>query len=85
MKFLNGFKKSIVDIEGVSTDSEPPRYWSGSGNYCTNRVLSGDFKRAVAQGRVLGLVGPSGCLPEGETVSIYVMKTVPAITETHEE
>lgn len=60
MKFLNGFKKHIVDIEGISTDSEPPRYWSGSGNYCVNRVLAGDFKRAVAQGRVLGLVGPSG-------------------------
>ena len=60
MKMMSGFKKAIVDIEGISTDSEPPKYWTGSGNYCVNRVLAGDFKRAVGQGRVLGLVGPSG-------------------------
>lgn len=80
MKMMSGFKKAIVDIEGISTDSEPPKYWTGSGNYCVNRVLAGDFKRAVGQGRVLGLVGPSGCLPDGEMIGVYVMKSMPAVT-----
>lgn len=60
MKFLNKYKDGIKKIEGVSTSSAPPRYWTTSGNYCVNRILTGTFDRAVGQGRVLGLVGPSG-------------------------
>jgi len=85
MKFLAGFKKTLVDMDGVGTDSEPPKYWTASGNYCVNRVLSGSFSRAVAQGRVLGLVGPSGCLPDGEMIGVYVMKSMPAVTTMVEE
>lgn len=47
-------------MEGVTTISTPPSYWTTSGNYVLNRILTGSLSRAVGQGRVMGLVGPSG-------------------------
>lgn len=60
MDFLKDFKKTISKMEGVSTDTSPPRYWFGSGNYVLNKIVSGDFNHCIPQGRVTGLAGPSG-------------------------
>lgn len=76
MKFIAGFKKAVNAIEGVDCDSIPPTYWTTSGCVVLNKVLGGNFNRALGQGRILGLVGPSGCLPADEEVTIYVMKSL---------
>jgi len=60
MKMLGKFKKTVGKMEGVTTISTPPSYWTTSGNYVLNRILTGSLSRAVGQGRVMGLVGPSG-------------------------
>ena len=60
MDFLKDFKKTVSKMEGVSTDTSPPRYWFGSGNYVLNKIVSGDFNHCIPQGRVTGLAGPSG-------------------------
>lgn len=60
MDFFKDFKKTISKMEGVSTDTSPPRYWFGSGNYVLNKIVSGDFNHCIPQGRVTGLAGPSG-------------------------
>lgn len=62
MKFLNKFNKVVEKIEGVSTNTEPPRYFHSSGNkmidlITSGRALSGGI---LAQGRITGLAGPSG-------------------------
>lgn len=60
MDFLKDFKKTINKMEGVSTDTSPPKYWYGSGNYVLNKIVSGNFYNCIPQGRVTGLAGPSG-------------------------
>lgn len=60
MKFVQKFKTQIAKIEGLSHNSSPPSFWTHSGNYVLNRILTGSFRRAFGQGRVFGLVGPSG-------------------------
>lgn len=61
MKFLKDFNKSVEKMgEGVNTDTSPPNYWFGSGNYVLNKIVSGDFHKCIGQGRVTGLTGPSG-------------------------
>lgn len=85
MKMLGKFKKTVGKMEGVTTISTPPSYWTTSGNYVLNRILTGSLSRAVGQGRVMGLVGPSGCLPGDEEVTVYVMKTISCVTPVLEE
>lgn len=50
--------------------------WVSSGNYILNACMSGDLFKALPSGRVTTLYGPSSCLPESETVDIYVFKTM---------
>jgi recombination protein RecA len=61
MKFIQaytkGLKKAGIKVDGAA---EPPRYWIPTGNYVLNKIISGDFLRGIPQGRVCGLVGPSG-------------------------
>ena len=61
MKFIKEFNKAIEKMgDGVNTDTSPPSYWFGSGNYVLNKIVSGDFHKCIGQGRVTGLTGPSG-------------------------
>lgn len=85
MKMLSGFKKDVAKIEGVTGDSSPPAYWTTSGNYVLNKILGGTFSRAAGQGRLVGIVGPSGCLPAGEWIDVYVMHTKPFYTPVSNE
>jgi hypothetical protein len=72
--------KSLSGIDGIGSSSLPPRYWYSYGNYVLNKCLTGSMYHGPAQGRMQALVGPSGCLPAGEEVTIYEMKTIPAYT-----
>jgi recombination protein RecA len=60
MAFLKEFEKTVDKVEGIGGSSEPPRYWYPIGNYCLNRILSGSFFNGMPQGRITGIVGPSG-------------------------
>lgn len=60
LSFLAAFEKQAANIEGVTSQSTPPRYWFSSGNYALNYVLSGNFHHCVPQGRVVAFAGPSG-------------------------
>lgn len=60
MDFLKDFEKKISKMDGVTSASEPPRYWFSFGNYVLNYIMSGSFRHGVPQGRVTGLTGPSG-------------------------
>ncbi len=60
MDFLAGVTKDL-EKAGINVEaSEPPRYWFSTGNYVLNKIISGSFLKGVPQGRVIGLVGPSG-------------------------
>lgn len=60
MDFIKTFEKSIADVEGIGSSSEPPRYWYSTGNYVLNKIISGDFQKGIPQGRITSFVGPSG-------------------------
>lgn len=60
MKFLKDFEKSLSKIEGVGGSSQPPRYWHSFGNFVLNKIMSGGLFRGIPQGRITGIVGPSG-------------------------
>jgi len=60
MKFLKDFEKQVAKIEGVGGSSLPPRYWHSFGNYVLNKIMGGGLFRGVPQGRITGIVGPSG-------------------------
>lgn len=60
MNFLKTFDKEIAGMEGVTTQSEPPRYWYSTGNFALNRIISGSFSKGIPQGRITDLAGPSG-------------------------
>jgi recombination protein RecA len=60
LSFLKDFNSSINKMGNINTSSAPPSYWFSSGNYVLNKILSGSFKRAVPQGRIIALCGLSG-------------------------
>lgn len=60
MKFLKDFEKTVSKMEGVGGSSLPPRYWHSLGNYVLNKIMGGGFFRGIPQGRITGVVGPSG-------------------------
>ena len=60
MKFLKDFKKSLEKIDGVNLGISSPKKWYSTGNYALNRILSGSFFRGIPEGRITGMVGPSG-------------------------
>lgn len=59
LSFIKDFEKQVEKMDGVASNSEPPRYWFHTGNYAMNYVLSGNCRFAIPQGRVIGLAGPS--------------------------
>lgn len=60
MEFMKDFIKSVEKIDGISLDSDPPKYWITTGCYNLNKIISGSFYNGIPQGRVLSLAGPSG-------------------------
>lgn len=60
MKFIKAFKKDLQSTEGIVCDSTPPTYWSSSRCYAFNKILTGNCRKAFAQGRIMAFVGPSG-------------------------
>lgn len=60
LSFIAAFEKQAASMDGVTSNSTPPRYWFSSGNYAMNYVLSGNFQYAIPQGRVVAIAGPSG-------------------------
>ncbi len=75
--FLKNFKKNIEKIENVSVGITSPKKWYSIGNYALNKILTGSYHKAFAEGRITGLVGVSGCLPKDEIVEVYEFKTLP--------
>lgn len=59
MSFLNKINKQL-EKDGIDLGTSVPRYWYSTGNYALNRILSGSFYHGIPQGRVTGLMGPSG-------------------------
>lgn len=60
MKFLEGVTKDL-EKSGIHVGaSEPPRYWTSTGNYVLNKIISGSFNRGIPQGRITSFTGPSG-------------------------
>lgn len=56
----DSLKKKLEKVDGASTDSATPKWWIGSGNFCINRIMTGNWDWAVPQGRVTAYSGPSG-------------------------
>ena len=59
LPFLKKFRKELEKIENVSTVFSPPARWYSTGNFALNRVLSGSYFKAVPEGRLTAMVGPS--------------------------
>jgi recombination protein RecA len=60
LKFRGDFVKDM-EKAGIETGaSEPPRYWTSTGNYALNRIISGSFTKGIPQGRIVCFAGPSG-------------------------
>lgn len=59
LPFLDKYKREISKLENISLEFKPPAYWYPCGNYAVNRILSGDYTRALPQGRATIIAGPS--------------------------
>ncbi len=58
---VSKFRKSITkSVPGVSAGFRDPDTWVSTGNYCLNRLISGDFHRGIPLGKVTVLAGESG-------------------------
>jgi hypothetical protein len=51
-----------------------PITWIGSGNFALNKMMTGDFNRAVPIGSATAFAGESGCLPSYAKVNIRIRK-----------
>lgn len=58
--FLGKLTGKFENMEGVSLDSSPPRYWFSTGNAALNKIISNNYEHGIPQGRVTGIAGPSG-------------------------
>lgn len=59
MDFIKKAKKELEKSGIVVGSSEPPRYWTSTGNHVLNKIISGSFMRGLPQGRVVTFAGPS--------------------------
>ena len=58
---VSTFRKSITkSVPGVSSGFRDPDTWVSTGNYCLNRLISGDFQKGIPLGKVTVLAGESG-------------------------
>jgi len=55
------FRKSITkSVPGMSVGFRDPDTWISTGNYCLNKLISGDFHKGIPLGKVTVLAGESG-------------------------
>jgi len=55
------FRKSITkSVPGMSVGFRDPNTWISTGNYCLNKLISGDFKKGIPLGKVTVFAGESG-------------------------
>jgi len=59
--FLKDFEKDIKTLKSVGGDVVIGRYWVPFGNFCLNRVMSGQLMNGIAQGTGFLVCGFSGC------------------------
>ena len=58
---VSKFRKSITkSVPGMSIGFRDPDTWISTGNYCLNKLISGDFFKGVPLGKVTVLAGESG-------------------------
>ena len=58
---VSKFRKSITKaVPGVSAGFRDPDTWISTGNYCLNKLISGDFHKGVPLGKVTVFAGESG-------------------------
>jgi RecA/RadA recombinase len=58
---VSKFRKSITkSVPGMSIGFRDPDTWISTGNYCLNKLISGDFYKGVPLGKVTVLAGESG-------------------------
>ena len=58
---VSKFRKSITkSVPGMSIGFRDPNTWVSTGNYCLNKLISGDFYKGVPLGKVTVLAGESG-------------------------
>jgi RecA/RadA recombinase len=60
LSFIKDFNKKMEKMENVSTSLAPPEFWTSIGNYAVNYIVSGSYYRAIPQGRITCIAGPSG-------------------------
>lgn len=56
---FKNFRKNVEKMPGVNTSSKPPKIWLNTGNYLTNKVISGSYLKGYAAGRLAMVTGPS--------------------------
>jgi recombination protein RecA len=58
---VSKFRKSITkSVPGMSVGFRDPDTWISTGNYCLNKLISGDFYKGIPLGKVTVLAGESG-------------------------
>jgi recombination protein RecA len=58
---ISKFRKGITKgIDGVSVGFNDPTDWISTGNYCLNKLISGDFNKGIPMGKVSVFSGESG-------------------------
>lgn len=58
---VSKFRKSITkSVPGMSVGFRDPDTWISTGNYCLNKLISGDFNKGIPLGKVTVLAGESG-------------------------
>lgn len=58
---VSKFRKNITkSVPGMSVGFRDPDTWISTGNYCLNKLISGDFKKGIPLGKVTVLAGESG-------------------------
>jgi len=58
---VSKFRKSITkSVPGMSIGFRDPDTWISTGNYCLNKLISGDFRKGIPLGKVTVLAGESG-------------------------
>lgn len=57
--FLKDFRKAVSKDSDVVLDLADPSFWLDAGNFVINKILSGSYRKALPQGRMSAIAGPS--------------------------
>ena len=65
--------KAIDDSVEILEDSvfSNIKEWVSTGNYMLNACISGSLFGGVPSGKIISLIGESGCMPGDEKIEIY--------------